>query len=160
VKAILVDIGKCTGCESCIAACAFSHTKAYNLDSSRIKVEKDKEAGIFAPVMCRQCSEAPCIESCPMGALVKDSKTGETKLLSDKCIGCRVCIEVCPFGAISFNNKTNKIEKCDLCGGDPMCVKVCNPGAVRFGDVNEASKAKRGEIIEKHKISRQLAEGV
>lgn len=155
-KKLVVDVGKCTGCDSCVVSCSFKHTGAFSMQA-RIQVEKVKDQGLFVPIMCKQCTDAPCVEVCPTGALFKDKDTGETKLQTDECIGCDMCIQECPFGAITHNEKAGHVEKCDLCGGDPICAKVCIPGAVRYADVNEPAKTKRAETVEKYLVAQQTA---
>ncbi len=155
-KTLSVDVSRCTGCDSCVVSCSFKHTGAFSLNA-RVQVEKIKEEGLFVPVMCQHCGNAPCVTVCPSGALVKNPDTGETKLLSNKCLGCKMCLQVCPFGAITYNEKAGYMEKCDLCGGNPLCAQVCIPAAIRFIEVNEAAQTKRSLIAGKHLAALQTA---
>lgn len=131
-KVLIVDSQKCTGCYSCVLGCSFAHTKEFSM-LSKIQVKKNKYEGKCEIKVCRQCENAPCVNICPTGALVKDD-TGEVKFFAEKCVGCKQCISVCPYDAITINNTTNVIEKCDLCGGDPICAKVCTTGAITLSD--------------------------
>lgn len=52
------------------------------------------------------------------------------RILSDKCIGCRMCIGGCPFNAIKVTDKKAAIlENCTLCGA---CVSSCKFKAIDF----------------------------
>jgi electron transfer flavoprotein alpha subunit len=54
----------------------------------------------------------------------------DIKILSDKCIGCKLCIKACPFGAIVVEDKKARIlDTCTLCGA---CVSSCKFGAIDF----------------------------
>lgn len=121
---IKVDPTKCTGCHSCVLACSFAHDGKFNLNA-RVHIHKNQSKGIFVPVVCQNCNNAPCVKMCPEGALIQQEGKGIVLFIPDKCTRCRRCEKSCPYGAIVFNEKTNLVEKCDLCGGDPECIKVC-----------------------------------
>lgn len=145
-RLLIVDVGKCTGCDSCILACSFRRTKAFSLKAA-IQVEKLKDEGVFVPVVCRHCAaNAPCAAMCPVDALVKDQDTGEMKLLTESCIACCECITSCPFGAITYDDAAERIVKCDLCGGDPQCVKACTTGALCYMKSDALAEARRAEV--------------
>lgn len=141
-KMLVVDVSKCTGCDSCVMGCSFKHAGVFRL-KARIQVEKIKEEGLFVPIMCQHCINAPCAAVCPSGALRKDHDTGETKLLEHLCIGCRMCLTACPFGAIEYNKGAEHMEKCNLCDGDPVCAVICTAGAISFKEVDITPKNKR-----------------
>ncbi len=52
------------------------------------------------------------------------------KILSDKCIGCKLCVGGCPFNAIKVEDKKASIlDNCTLCGA---CVSSCKVNAIDF----------------------------
>lgn len=52
------------------------------------------------------------------------------KILSDKCIGCKICVGNCPFNAITVEEKKARImDNCTLCGA---CVSCCKFKAIDF----------------------------
>jgi len=46
------------------------------------------------------------------------------RLITEKCVGCKLCVSVCPLGAISVSDKKARIDtaECNLCG---LCVHAC-----------------------------------
>ncbi len=129
-KALVIDVGKCTGCRQCELACSFEHTGTFNPARSRIRVFDFHERGRFVPYTCTQCDQAWCMQVCPVGAI---SNEDGVKIVDPAvCVGCKVCTIACPFGAINYEPATGKVIKCDLCGGDPACVRVCPTEAIVF----------------------------
>jgi Fe-S-cluster-containing hydrogenase component 2 len=149
-KVLIIEYQKCNGCNDCETACAMHFTGKDDPLQSRIRVIKTEEKGVWIPVTCQHCKDAPCIEACPAKALWRETKLDRVLINQDKCIGCKTCVTVCPFGGISFNKVTQQIMKCDFCDGDPACVKVCEPEALRYADVTELSIMKRSRIADKY----------
>jgi anaerobic carbon-monoxide dehydrogenase iron sulfur subunit len=137
-KVLMINHEKCTGCRLCELVCAVKHDGASNPIRSRIRVMKWEEEGIYIPMACQQCEDAPCMHGCPSGALHRNEKMNRVEIDYDACIGCRTCVSVCPFGGMTFNPIDRKVIKCDLCDGDPQCVRFCDVKAIEFvtpGDV-------------------------
>ena len=143
---IAVDYNKCTGCRTCEAVCS-----AYN---NPVEVDGVEQIGLGNPAManirvhefnpdvsvpsvCAMCSDAPCIQACPVS---KDPATGRKALYReqnlatiqndpDRCIRCGSCAEACEeqsVGIIAQNPETELPEHmCTLCSGDPQCVANC-----------------------------------
>lgn len=52
------------------------------------------------------------------------------KIITEKCIGCKICISNCPFSAIEVEDKKARIlENCTLCGS---CVSSCKFQAIEL----------------------------
>lgn len=135
MKRLQIDRERCTGCESCVLACSFEHGDRFGLHLSRIRVARNEEQASFRPTACIQCDAHPCIESCPVGALSINSKTGAIQVAEETCTGCRTCATVCPFDGIHFSEGIVTPFICDLCGGDPECVRVCRlPQAITYAE--------------------------
>lgn len=145
---ILADATRCIGCKTCMAGCSTVHKARGFQALPRLNVVRTE--GLTAPIVCRHCENAPCIKSCPVGAI---STNGDRVYLNEAtCIGCRLCAIACPFGAItpsgtvveesSFVTQEDQPStdgiaetiiavasvKCDLCGQrktGPECVRVC-----------------------------------
>lgn len=141
----LVDVlaSNCTGCRLCEMACSFRHERECSTTKSRIKILKGKEWAFDFPLLCTQCAEAPCIESCLSGALRRDDTTGVVLLVAENCTGCEACIDACPIHAIVLDPDKNIALKCDLCGGDPECVKWCTRDTLTAREVDLQSAARK-----------------
>ncbi len=186
-KAILFDSSKCTACKGCQVACkcwnglpsptglnenVFSGTLQNPPDvngDTRLIItfnEMEAEEGMsnksiawaFGRRSCQHCSDAPCAQVCPGGALVKDEATGFVSVDDSKCIGCQYCSSACPFDVPHYYGAQSKVNKCTGCidrvenGMAPACVSTCQPGALQFGDRNEmiAISHKRVEFLKAH----------
>jgi Fe-S-cluster-containing hydrogenase component 2 len=124
-----------------------------------IRVHVFDEQASYAPYACFQCSEAWCMQACPVNAIDVDAQTGAKIVIDEVCVGCKLCVIACPFGTIFYDSQIDAATKCDLCAGDPACARACPTGAIAVaevdpgawligfgGDVNEAyCKAVEGE---------------
>jgi carbon-monoxide dehydrogenase iron sulfur subunit len=148
-KVLMINYEKCTGCRLCELVCAVQHHGVSNPSRSRIKVMKWEAEGLYIPMSCQQCEDAPCMNVCPVKAISHDEELGYLKVDYDVCIGCRSCVAVCPFGAMNFNVIDSKVFKCDLCEGDPQCVRFCDEKAVDYVEADRVSIFKKHEAAEK-----------
>jgi Fe-S-cluster-containing hydrogenase component 2 len=139
------------------------HDGVSNPSRSRIKVMKWESEGLYIPMACQQCDDAPCMNVCPVKAISRDEDIGFVTVDYDLCIGCRSCVAVCPFGAMNYNVIDKKVFKCDLCGGDPQCVRFCEEKAVDYVDASRVSMfkkkdaAKRLSVAQKETMCLQVA---
>jgi Fe-S-cluster-containing hydrogenase component 2 len=153
-KVLTIDYEKCTGCRLCELVCAVKHDGISNPVRSRIKVMKWEAEGLYIPMSCQQCQDAPCLIGCPVKAISKnEARGGRVEVDYDVCIGCRTCVAVCPFGAMSFNPIDRKVIKCDLCDGDPQCVRFCEVKAVDFVDAGDVSTLKKREAARRLSVA-------
>ncbi len=95
---VIAEPKKCIGCNTCMAACIESHKKVGLVAHARLTVVRDEEDGT-APVLCRQCEDAPCAKVCPVNAITLEDNA--VVLNESTCIGCKLCGLACPFGAIT-----------------------------------------------------------
>ena len=135
-KALHIDPAKCTGCLQCEMACSYEHTGVINPSKSRIKVFDFEHEGRKVPYTCTQCTEAWCLNACPVDAIRIDLTTGAKMVFEDTCVGCKVCTIACPFGTINYNQDSGKVQKCDLCEGNPACASACPTGAITYVDAD------------------------
>ena len=144
-KGWLIQLDKCTGCDSCSIACKsenntrplsspmpFKNGRGVLPDHVSYRWVVKKEAGVFPnPTMtfvtcaCNHCQHPACMASCPVSnvndpsnennAIFKRASDGIVLINQKVCIGCKNCIQACPYGAPQFNSQTKKVEKCTFC---------------------------------------------
>lgn len=175
MKAILVDVTKCTGCERCVAACIEENgtdpVKAQidravtkdGLSENRFLSVPMVEEGRFVRMSCMHCLEPACVSACLVGGITK-TPDGPVVYDPDKCIGCRYCMLACPFHIprYEWDAISPFMRKCALCherlaeGGVPACVEACPHEALRFGsrdellrDAHEIIAAGRGRYLDR-----------
>jgi len=135
---VVLNMDRCIGCQSCSAACFYGHNGMPNVSYAAI-------AEGTLPVICRQCSEPPCVEACPTKALLRD-ESGIVRRSRMLCIGCQSCVYACPFGVIPNDLTSHLAPKCDLCedrireGDVPRCVATCTAGALTFEKVENVDE--------------------
>ncbi len=127
--AMVIDVGACIGCRTCMWACKEENNIPDTLSPLWIEVfelksgegvtahpspqdlkqgattaytEAPLEGRWYLPVQCNHCDNPPCVKVCPVGATFKD-KDGLVLMNYDKCIGCRLCVVACPYSARRFN---------------------------------------------------------
>lgn len=151
---VLIDLTRCTGCNSCALACKESNqlpnperepdrlsSDAYSfVDQHQAITPTGGREDMFVKRQCMHCLHPGCASACTVGAL---RKTPEGPVIYDagKCIGCRYCQYACPFSVPSYDwqNPLGLIHKCQMCkerlasGDQPACSAACPTGAVQFG---------------------------
>ena len=148
-KVLKIDYQKCTGCRLCELVCSVVHDGVSNPARSRIKVMKWESEGLYIPMSCQQCEDAPCMIACPVKAISRDEAMDRIMVDYDICIGCRTCVSVCPFGAMNFNVIDKKVFKCDLCDGDPQCVRFCDMKAIEYVEADRVSISRKKDAAER-----------
>lgn len=136
-KYMLFDKQRCFGCNACVVACQQEYGLPAQIRFNRVELDFKGLTGPtradldleFKPMVCVQCTTAPCLNVCPVGAI---SRGAGDLVLTDrrKCIGCRLCTTStgCPHGMRSMDSY-GKAVKCDFCEDrgetEPYCVKTC-----------------------------------
>lgn len=141
-----IDLRKCIGCHACTIACKAEHQIPVGVNRCWVKtVEKGSfpdTRRFFFPVLCNQCTDAPCARICPTSALYK-RRDGIVDLNGASCIGCRACMEACPYDQLFIDPNTHTAEKCNFCANRvenkllPACVSVCPTECRIFGDLDD-----------------------
>jgi protein NrfC len=149
---LIVDTKMCSGCDTCMLACATVHHGEASLSLSRIQVQTEPFVAFPEGIVqnqCRQCPFPACVEACPTGANHVDTEHGNVRTVdARKCIGCERCVAACPFtpARILWNNEEKHSQKCDLCtntpfwnetggiGGKQACVEFCPMHAIAFSE--------------------------
>lgn len=101
---MIIDMHKCVGCAACEIACK-THNEVprgvfltHHTCKTSGKFPKTKYS--YQVTMCNHCTNAPCVASCPTGAMHKD-EYGLTVVDSAKCNQCGLCAQACPYGEIT-----------------------------------------------------------
>ena len=167
-----IDIKKCIGCGRCANACKTENkvprephffrtwVERYVINGEGEAIVDSPNGGIdgfppppkevdalrqfFVPKLCNHCSNAPCVQVCPVGATFT---TEDGVVLVDEtwCVGCRYCIQACPYGARYLHPEKHVADKCTFCyhrttkGLLPACVEVCPTQTRVFGELNDRS---------------------
>ncbi len=102
---MVIDLGRCVGCNACTVACKVSNGTPPAMHFSRVETS---ESGVYPnakaeyiPMLCQHCRNAACVEVCPTGASHVD-ENGVVRVDQDKCIGCRFCITSCPYDVRTY----------------------------------------------------------
>lgn len=170
----LFDATQCINCGACTAACASTNYPELINDFNsgwntlycnirQVKIEKNRPVQLL--VQCQQCSDAPCVSTCPLGANYYD-ENGLVRNDPEKCIGCNYCVASCPYNARWSNPVTGLPSKCmgtgclELvqAGQQPACVTACPAEARLFGDIRDPSSSisrkirtsKTQQLLESH----------
>lgn len=171
----VVDTKRCIGCRTCVVSCKMENdvpigTFRSKLLNSKGTMDYDAYEGTWPDVTltfrfanCQQCSAAPCVQVCPVGATYKRSEDGIVVIDKELCIGCKSCIVACPYDARSFNESEGVTDKCDLClsrleqGLVPMCEYCCPARALTTGDFDDPDSAV-SKLLESKDVVQLLTE--
>jgi formate dehydrogenase iron-sulfur subunit len=152
---MLIDLTRCTGCNSCALACKEANqlpepdvapqalsSEVYSFVDVREAHTAGGEAQTrYVKRQCMHCLNAACVSACPAAAM-HSSGQGPIIYRPNRCLGCRYCQLACPFEVPRFewdNGVNPVIHKCWMCyerlqeGQKPACVEACPTGTLRFG---------------------------
>jgi formate dehydrogenase iron-sulfur subunit len=107
--------------------------------------------------VCKHCVNAPCLEVCPTGAIIR-TEFDSVYIQPAACNGCRNCISACPFGVIHMGGPENEgkglAKKCTLCydrlqnGLQPACSTACPTESIRFGPIEDMKVMAQARVEE------------
>jgi formate dehydrogenase iron-sulfur subunit len=166
------DTTVCIGCKACEVACkewnrlpakeggvnllsgdSYDNTRKLDgINWRHVKFLEQFPADVTKPGrwlmmsdVCKHCVEAPCLEVCPTGAIVR-TEFDTVVVEAPACNGCRDCIPACPFGVIDIDPVNHTAAKCTLCydrtknGLVPACAQACPTQSIQFGPIAELHK--------------------
>ena len=113
---MVVDLDRCTGCQSCVVACQAENNIPINEEAhflqrraiEWIRIERYWEGEFpdvkarFIPIFCQHCENAPCEPVCPVYATYHNNE-GLNVQVYNRCIGTRYCANNCPYQVRFFN---------------------------------------------------------
>ena len=151
----VIDNRKCIGCHACTVACKSEHDVPVGVNRTWVKqTEKGTfpdTRRVFSVTRCNHCTDAPCVEICPVEAL-HTREDGIVDFNNDRCIGCKSCMQACPYDSLYIDPETNTAAKCNYCahrvdiGLQPACVVVCPEEAIVSGDITDPTSKISGLI--------------
>ena len=102
---MVIDLQKCSGCNSCTVACRAEQGTPAGIHFHKVmKYEAGKYPNArmkFLPMPCMHCQDPPCQKVCPTGA-THIHPDGPVLIDETKCIGCRACMVACPYESRQF----------------------------------------------------------
>ncbi|TNE49117.1 MAG: 4Fe-4S dicluster domain-containing protein [Bacteroidetes bacterium] len=154
----VIDNRKCIGCHACTTACKSEHDVPVGVFRTWVKqVEKGtfpNTRRVFSVLRCNHCTDAPCVEICPVEALYF-REDGIVDFNKNRCIGCKSCMQACPYDALYIDPDTHTAAKCNYCahrvdvGLEPACVVVCPEHAIISGDMHNPD-SEISQVLSRH----------
>jgi benzoyl-CoA reductase subunit BamC len=129
VKAIRIDVEKCTGCRACEMACSAFHAKprysSVNPARSRIRLVADEINDEYVPVRAGNLTRSEC-----------DGRH-YYQINGKQYSECSFCRASCPSRDYFIEPDSGLPLKCDMCEdepalAEPLCVTVCQPGCLTY----------------------------
>ena len=168
------DTTVCIGCKACQVAChqwndlpaesgpnnglpvlsgdSYDNTRSFSdVNWRHVKFieqfseDRSEAAWLMMSDVCKHCANAPCLEVCPTGAILR-TEFDTVYINGPACNGCRDCISACPFGVIHISPRSQTAQKCTFCydrlqqGMPPACAQACPTQSIQFGPLAELKK--------------------
>jgi formate dehydrogenase iron-sulfur subunit len=175
------DTTVCIGCKACQVACkewnelpaleggankltGDSYDNTGKLDGEnwrhvkfieQFSEDRSQARWLMMSDVCKHCVNAPCLEVCPTGAIIR-TEFDTVVIQSSVCNGCRDCIAACPFGVIEINSVTKTAQKCTLCydrlqnGLTPACAQACPTQSIQFGTIRDLRRRADERVTQLH----------
>src|SRR5438552_9391610 len=118
--------------------------------------DRKESAWLMMSDVCKHCVQAPCLEVCPTGAIMR-TEFDTVYIQEPACNGCRDCVSACPFGVIHMSETRHTAPKCAFCydrlkiGLPPACAQACPTGSIKFGPLTELRKQAHDRLAQLRK---------
>lgn len=159
--AMLIDLRRCIGCQSCTVSCAIENQTPqgeFRTTVNQYQVRRENSdvvTNVLLPRLCNHCDNPPCVPVCPVQATFQ-REDGIVVIDNQRCVGCAYCVQACPYDARFINHETQTADKCTFCvhrleaGLLPACVESCVGGARIIGDLHNPQSRLR-QLLDAHK---------
>jgi len=114
---------------------------------------RTQSAWLMMSDVCKHCVNAPCLEVCPTGAILR-TEFDTVYINGPACNGCRDCVSACPFGVIHMSEDTGIAQKCTFCydrlkkGLTPACAQACPTESIQFGPIDQLRKKAQARVAQ------------
>jgi formate dehydrogenase iron-sulfur subunit len=118
--------------------------------------DRSQAAWLMMSDVCKHCANAPCLEVCPTGAILR-TEFDTVYINEPACNGCRDCISACPFGVIHVSETKHVAQKCTFCydrlqhGLTPSCAQACPTQSILFGPLKQLKEKARARVEQLHR---------
>jgi formate dehydrogenase iron-sulfur subunit len=114
---------------------------------------RSQAAWLMMSDVCKHCVDAPCLEVCPTGAILR-TEFDTVYINEPACNGCRDCVSACPFGVIHMSERSHVAQKCTFCYDrlkhnlTPACAQACPTQSIRFGKITELKRIAQDRLTQ------------
>jgi formate dehydrogenase iron-sulfur subunit len=114
---------------------------------------RKQAAWLMMSDVCKHCVNAPCLEVCPTGAILR-TEFDTVYINGPACNGCRDCVSACPFGVIHMSEDNGTAQKCTFCYDrlknrlTPACAQACPTESIRFGPIEQLKKKAEARVAQ------------
>jgi len=127
---MVIDLHQCVGCGACALGCKNENNtqtrangQSYNWADFIMKTEGTFPNTTYTqmPVLCNHCTNAPCVENCPVTPTAMFKADDNTTLHNqDRCIGCRACQMSCPYSQEELGEGSHNGEDYSVISFNPF----------------------------------------
>jgi formate dehydrogenase iron-sulfur subunit len=145
-----------------LSAVNWRHVKFIEQFSS--DAQRSDAAWLMMSDVCKHCVNAPCLEVCPTGAIIR-TEFDTVYIHEPACNACRDCVAACPYGVIHMSESTGIAQKCTFCydrlrqGLAPACSQACPTRSIQFGPIaqlREQARIRLGQLHSQGQTQAQL----
>ncbi|MBI3409021.1 MAG: 4Fe-4S dicluster domain-containing protein [Planctomycetes bacterium] len=116
----------------------------------------NRVAWLMMSDVCKHCVNAPCLEVCPTGAILR-TEFDSVFISEPACNGCRDCVSACPFGVIHMSESRGVAQKCTLCYDRlknemvPACAQACPTNSIQFDTIANLKRRAEQRVSQLHR---------
>jgi formate dehydrogenase iron-sulfur subunit len=114
---------------------------------------EQRVAWLMMSDVCKHCVNAPCLEVCPTGAILR-TEFDTVFIHEPACNGCRDCLTACPFGVIHMSEQRHVAQKCTFCYDrlqnnlQPACAQACPTRSIQFGPIDQLKRTAEARVAQ------------
>ncbi len=158
---MVIDLQKCVGCGACALACKTENNTQDRANGQTFNWADyiHRTEGKFPnvrytniPVLCNHCTDAPCIEACPVTPkAMHKHENGITMHNEERCIGDRACQEACPYSVMDVEEEKAEYSVISFNDKEPHAFYSNTKETIGRGTASGAEIAKKAGDIPPHR---------